>query len=102
MTGSGQTIAIVSDSDVNPADLTNFRSLFGLPAVNFQRTYTPGSSSSNPGVQSCGAAAPASSNGDECEAALDVQWSGAVAPGATINLVISADTAHYVRRRHFG
>jgi subtilase family serine protease len=93
VTGSGQTIAIVSDSDVNPADLTNFRSLFGLPAVNFQRTYTPGSSSSNPGVQSCSATAPASSNGNECEAALDVQWSGAVAPGAIINLVISADTA---------
>ena len=92
VTGSGQTIAIVSDSDVNPADLTNFRSLFGLPSVNFQRTYTPGSSSSNPGLQSCGSLAPASSNGDECEAALDVQWSGAVAPGATINLVISADT----------
>ena len=102
VTGSGQTIAIVSDSDVNPADLTNFRSLFGLPSVNFQRTYTPGSSSSNPGLQSCGSLAPASSNGDECEAALDVQWSGAVAPGATINLVISADTPNYVRRRHLG
>lgn len=92
ITGSGQTIAIVSDSDVNPADLTNFRTLFGLPAVNFQRTYTPTFSSSNPGIQSCGANAPVTSNGDECEAALDVQWSGAVAPGATINLVISGST----------
>jgi subtilase family serine protease len=92
ITGAGQTIAIVSDSDVNPADLTNFRSLFSLPAVNFQRTYTPGFSSSNPGIQSCGANAPVTSNGDECEAALDVQWSGAVAPGATINLVISGST----------
>ncbi len=49
ITGTGQTIAIVSDSDINPADLTNFRSLFGLPAANFTRTYTPGFSSSNPG-----------------------------------------------------
>jgi subtilase family serine protease len=93
ITGAGETIAIISDSDVNPADLTNFRSLFGLPAVNFQRTYTPGSSSSNPGIQACDADALPTSNGNECEAALDVQWSGAVAPGATINLVISADTA---------
>jgi subtilase family serine protease len=92
ITGTGQTIAIVSDSDVNPADLTNFRSLFGLPAANFTRTYTPGSSSTIPGIQSCAANAPVTSNGDECEAALDVQWSGAVAPGATIDLVISADT----------
>src|SRR5580658_10043440 len=86
ITGTGQTIAIVSDSDVNPADLTNFRSLFGLPTVNFTRTYTPGSSSSEPGIISCAA------NGDECEADLDVQWSGAVAPGAAINLVISKST----------
>src|SRR5580693_2122190 len=92
VTGTGQTIAIVSDSDINPADLTNFRSLFGLPAANFTRTYTPGFSSSNPGVLPCGANAPTTSNGDECEAALDVQWSGAVAPGASINLVISAST----------
>ena len=86
ITGTGQTIAIVSDSDINPADLTNFRSLFGLPAVNFTRTYTPGSSSSNPGIEPCAA------GGNECEAALDVQWSGAVAPGATIDLVITAST----------
>jgi subtilase family serine protease len=89
ITGSGQTIAIVSDSDINPVDLTNFRSLFGLPAANFQRTYTPGFSSSNPGIIPC------ADNGDECEAALDVQWSGAVAPGATINLVISATGATF-------
>jgi hypothetical protein len=84
--GSGQTIAIVSDSDINPADLTSFRSLFGLPAATFNRIYGPGSSSSNPGVLSC------DNGGDECEADIDVQWSGAVAPGATIDLVISADT----------
>ncbi|MGB7750835.1 MAG: S53 family peptidase, partial [Candidatus Acidiferrales bacterium] len=87
ITGAGQTIAIVSDSDINPADLTNFRSLFGLPAATFTRTYTPGFSSSNPGVLSCSLP-----TGDECEADIDVQWSGAVAPGAAINLVISGST----------
>lgn len=90
--GSGETIAVVSDSDINPADLTNFRSLFGLPAANFTRTYTPGSNSSVPGIQSCNSSAPPTSNGNECEAIVDVEWSGAVAPAASINLVISADT----------
>jgi subtilase family serine protease len=85
--GTGETIAIVSDSDINPADLTNFRSLFGLPAATFHQIYTPGSSSSNPGIVSC------NSGGDECEADIDVEWSGAVAPGATIDLVISVGTA---------
>jgi subtilase family serine protease len=90
ITGTGQTIAIVSDSDINPADLTNFRSLFGLPAANFTRTYTPGFSSSNPGIQPCSLP-----TGDECEADIDVEWSGAVAPGASINLVISATGASF-------
>ena len=80
--GSGQTIAIVSDSDINKADFTNFRSVFGLPAGTLNVIYTPGSSSSNPGVQS---------SGNESEADVDTQWAGAVAPGATIDLVVSAD-----------
>jgi hypothetical protein len=79
--GSGQTIAIVSDSDINKTDFTNFRSLFGLPAGTLNVIYTPGSSSTNPGA-----------TGDEGEADVDTQWSGAVAPGATIDLVVSADT----------
>ena len=82
--GSGQGIAIVSDSDINKADFTNFRSLFGLPAGTLNVIYTPGSSSSNPGVVS---------SGNESEADVDTQWAGAVAPGATIDLVVSADTA---------
>ncbi|HEX5423830.1 MAG TPA: protease pro-enzyme activation domain-containing protein, partial [Candidatus Acidoferrales bacterium] len=80
--GSGQTIAIVSDSDINKADFTNFRSLFGLPAGTLNVIYTPGSSSTNPGAQP---------NGNESEADVDTQWAGAVAPGATIDLVVSAD-----------
>jgi hypothetical protein len=80
--GTGVTIAIVQDSNINVADVTSFRNLFGLPA-NF--------SSSNiilngpdPGIQG-----PNSATGDETEADLDVQWAGAVAPGATIDLVVS-------------
>ncbi|MGC1200986.1 MAG: S53 family peptidase, partial [Candidatus Acidiferrales bacterium] len=82
-TGAGQTIAIVSDSDVYDADYQQFRSLFGLPALTgstFQRVLPTGH---NPGVQACAA------DGDEQEAIVDVEWAGAVAPGATIDLVIS-------------
>jgi subtilase family serine protease len=77
--GTGQTIAIVSDSDVNTADITAFRSLFGLPAINFQQIET----GTDPGVQAAG---------DEIEAVLDAEWSGAVAPGAKIDLVVSPST----------
>jgi subtilase family serine protease len=79
-TGTGQTIAIVSDSDVVTSDYTQFRSIFGLPALNLNRVLP---TNVNPGVQNCNA------NSDELEAIIDVEWAGAVAPGAQIDLVIS-------------
>jgi subtilase family serine protease len=79
-TGTGQTIAIVSDSDVATSDYTQFRSIFGLPALTLNRVLP---TQTNPGVQNC------SANTDELEAILDVEWAGAVAPGAQIDLVIS-------------
>jgi hypothetical protein len=79
--GAGQHIAIVSDSDVVTTDYTQFRTIFGLPAITLNRVLPTGT---NPGVQAC------QENGDEQEAIVDVEWAGAVAPGATIDLVISA------------
>ncbi|MGC2333298.1 MAG: S53 family peptidase [Candidatus Acidiferrales bacterium] len=87
LTGSGQTIAIVSDSDIQvsnsnltqPTDANQFRALFGLPAINFLEIETD--PADDPGVSG--------PDGDEVEAALDVEWSGAVAPAATIDLVVS-------------
>jgi hypothetical protein len=75
--GAGQTIALVADSDINPADVDYFRSIFGLPAKNLNLIYN----GPDPGL-----------NGDEEEADVDVQWSGAVAPQATIDLVVSGNT----------
>jgi hypothetical protein len=80
--GTGETIAIVGDSNINPADITNFRSIFGLPA-NAPHVIVA-DNGSDPGIQP--------SNGDELEADLDVEWAGAVAKGATIDFVISAST----------
>jgi subtilase family serine protease len=78
--GAGVTIAIVSDSDVYDADYNQFRSLFGLPALTLNRILPTGT---NPGIQNC------TVDTDEQEAILDVEWAGGVAPGATIDLVIS-------------
>jgi trimeric autotransporter adhesin len=85
--GTGQSIAIINDSNIN-ADLVNqFRALFNLP-VNPPQVIIDGN---DPGVD--GINNPDGPNGDSIEAYLDVEWSGAVAPGATIDLVIAADTS---------
>ena len=83
--GSGQKIAIVGQSEIYKSDITRFRSHFGLSAttptlvpVPYNSTYPDGG---NPGYV----------GGDELESDLDVEWSGAVAPNATIVFVYSGD-----------
>jgi hypothetical protein len=76
--GTGQTIAIVNDSNITMSDVTAFRTFFGLPANN----PTVILNGPDPGILS-------GATGDESEADLDVEWSGAIAPKATIDLVIS-------------
>ncbi len=75
--GTGQTIAIVGQTDIDLADANNFRSIFGLPA-NPPNIITNGI---DPGFTD-----------DEGEADIDTQWSGAVAKNATIDFVTSAST----------
>ena len=77
--GTGQTIAIVTDSNINLQDIQDFRTVFGLPA-NVPKVTVNGA---DPGIDV---------NGDEIEAVLDVEWAGAVARNANINLVVSAST----------
>ena len=84
--GTGQTIAIVNESNVNVGLVNQFRSLFGLPA-NPPQVIIDGN---DPGID--GINNPDGPNGASVEAYLDVEWSGAVAPNATIDLVIAADT----------
>ncbi len=79
--GTGQRIAIVQETNINIADPHAFRALFGLPA-NDPNIILNGP---DPGI-----VAPGSSL--EAEGNIDVQWSGAVAKGATIDLVVSAPT----------
>jgi uncharacterized membrane protein len=81
LNGSGQSIALVGRSNVNLADVEGFRSQFGLPANNPAIIVAQGS---NPGFKN---------DGDSMEATLDVEWAGAVAPQATVKLVIASSTA---------
>lgn len=84
--GSGQTIAIVNDSNVNIGLVNQFRTLFGLPA-NPPQVIVDGN---DPGVD--GINNPDGPNYDSGEAYIDVEWSGAVAPAATVDLVVAGDT----------
>ncbi len=78
--GTGQTIAIVGESDINLQDVDDFRSMFGLPAAKVNVIHN----GPDPGILS--------STGDETESDLDVEWSGAVAKDATIDFVVSEST----------
>lgn len=77
--GTGQTIAIVGESNINLADVSDFRTTFNLPQ-NFSASNII-LNGLDPGI-----------NASEGESDLDVQWAGAAAPGATIDFVTSAPT----------
>ncbi|MGA2571436.1 MAG: protease pro-enzyme activation domain-containing protein [Terracidiphilus sp.] len=85
--GDGQTIAIINESNINIDLVNQFRTLFGLPA-NPPQIIIAGN---DPGID--GINNPDGPNGASVEAYLDVEWAGAVAPNATIDLVIGADTS---------
>jgi subtilase family serine protease len=90
--GTGQTIAIVNDSNINMYLVQQFRSLFKLDAnpaaPNLPQVIIDGN---DPGVD--GINDPDGPNGDSVEAYIDVEEAGAVAPKATVDLVIASDTA---------
>jgi subtilase family serine protease len=76
--GTGESIAIIQESNINIQDIRNFRALFGLPANDPEIVLDGPDPGIVPGIES--------------EADIDVTWSGAVAKGATIKLVVSATT----------
>ena len=75
--GAGQRIGIVGTVPVDPAEIANFRTTYGLPLLELEQIGTPGSNVDET---------------DLIEATLDVTWSGAVAPGAAVVLSISQGT----------
>ncbi len=71
LTGTGQTIGIINESNIDVSLVNAYRKLFGLP-VNPPQVVVDGY---DPGI-----------NGAAIEAYLDVENAGAVAPNATIKL----------------
>ena len=84
ITGSGQKIVVVGQSEVLESDITTFRNTFGLGAANFEAVLVPGA---------LGGGNPGYSEGDEEESDLDIEWSGAVAKNAEIIFVYAANGA---------
>jgi len=82
--GNGVTIGIISASNVYPDVVAGYRSFFGLPAGTLKIIID--------GLDPGPSAAVNHGNWAELEAFLDVEISGAVAPGATVNLYAAADT----------
>jgi Pro-kumamolisin, activation domain/Bacterial Ig-like domain (group 3) len=78
--GTGITIAITAQSNIELTDVQMFRQMFGLKP-NDPNVILSGP---DPGV-----VYPVDGN----EATLDTEWAGAVAPGATIDLVVAGTTA---------
>ena len=79
ITGAGQSIAVVGQTDIQVQDIRTFRQISGLPASDPQIILVPGSR--DPGIIS----------DDLGEADLDIEWAGAVARNATIVYVNSGN-----------
>ncbi len=76
--GTGITIGVIGRSDIQLSDVTDFATLFNL---SFN---TPTLVLNGPD--------PGDISGDDLEGTLDVTWSQALAPGSTVDFVISATT----------
>ncbi len=77
--GTGETIAVVGQTQIHTADIDAFRTAAGLPPKNLQLVSVDGTK----GFKA----------GDEVEADLDVEWSGAVARNATILYVYTGSNS---------
>lgn len=82
--GTGQAIAIIGQSAIQASDIDNFESAAGLPKKDPVMVIVPGSGSST-----------IVSGGDEGESDLDVEWSGAIAKGATIDFVYTGNSTNF-------
>jgi hypothetical protein len=80
--GTGQTIAVVGQSNIIVQDIIDFRNLFGLPQ-NFTQANNIIVNGPDPGIVA----------GDEGESDLDIEWAGALAPNANILFVTSEATS---------
>ena len=83
--GSGETIVIVGQSAIAVSDVTNFQKAAGLTQAAPTVTLVPNSGTSTLNDK----------NGDEDESDLDLEWSGAIAKGATIRFVCVGNNQNF-------
>jgi subtilase family serine protease len=82
-TGTGQSIAVVGQSEVYLSDVENFQKAAGLTVKDPTLVLVPDSGS------------PAVSSGDEAESDIDMEYSAGIGTGATIYLVYVGDNSNY-------
>jgi hypothetical protein len=92
-TGLGQTIVVLEDTDLynGTGDWNAFRNTFGLSV-----SYPSGSLAQvHPGGGAGGTCIDPGVNGDDGEAAIDVEWATAAAPNAAIILASCTNTTNF-------
>ena len=90
ISGQGQTIALIEDTDVfSASDWSTFRSTFGLSGYT-SASFTQVHPASPSGPNNCGA--PGTFAPNNAEAILDAEWASASAPSAAIEMAACADT----------
>jgi hypothetical protein len=92
ISGEGQTIALIEDTDVfSAADWNTFRQTFGLfnyTSGSFAQVHPP----APPAQPGNNCAAPGVIAPNDAEAILDAEWASASAPSAAIQIAACADT----------
>jgi len=78
--GTGQTIGVVGESDLQSADIQSFRDQFGITGLGPNGSVQM----ENPPSSVCAAPDPTD---NEPESYLDAEWAGATAPDATVDFV---------------
>lgn len=87
--GRGETIAVINESNINLDLVQQFRKQF-LPNYSATNLPTIVIDGNDPGID--GVNNPDGPNYASNETYIDVEWAGAVAPNANVDLVIAADT----------
>jgi subtilase family serine protease len=92
--GTGQKLAVMGRTDIYLSDITDFRTGFGMSAISCTTSSDVITACSDPHFSYVldGTDPGLSPSGDISEADLDLEWSGAVAPGAQLIYVNSTDT----------
>ena len=84
ITGTGQSITLVGQSEIQVSDIEAFQNAAGLAVKDPSQFLVPDSGNST-----------VEADGDEAESDIDLEWAGAIAPGATINFVYAGNNPNY-------